>query len=69
MLAIDIPTQINQMLAEIESGMAKTGVDFASPIHNAYIVASLELNSPDPDRRYVYNLLAMSLNKPLATRH
>jgi len=69
MLSTDIPTQINQMMAEIESGLIGTGIDIDNPIHRTYVLANMELSSPDCDQRYVHNILATALNKPLATRH
>lgn len=69
MRAIDVPRQIDEMMAEIESSMAAKGVDFEDDTHHAYIVAKLHLNSEDPDQRYIHNMLANALNKPLMTRH
>ncbi len=66
---IDIPSQIREMISEIEADMAENGVDPDKKLHQAYITASLELNSPIPDTAYIHNLLAMSLNKPMYIRH
>ena len=62
-------TCIQLMLAEIEASMLKTGVDFDSPIHRAYIAARMEMGSTDPDLDNVYIILANVLSSTLATRH
>ena len=60
---------IDAMLAEIESGMIVTGVDFDNPVHQAYIDAKMELASPDPNFDVVNYILTLALDKPSATRH
>jgi hypothetical protein len=61
--------QIAAMMAEIESSMAQTGVDMDDPVHQTYINAQLELNSPDCNHLFVHNILATALHKPVITKH
>lgn len=59
---------IDEMIQEIESGMAQTGIDPDNLVHQAYITVQIELGTAKPDSDYIHNVLAMSLNRPLATR-
>lgn len=61
---------IRDMIAEIELDLTSRKVDPDDHAYGAYYAARLEMELGDPPNiRYVHNMLATALNRPLATRH